>query len=146
MNRVSTTDRNDWARVSRLRTSCEGAHRELDRCIRSLGALVDDDTASAKASVELERLLEALDAHFRDEEGSDLYGWLGVQLPELREDLDRLRGQHANMLRSLRALSERGHESSDWAVHIRMTIAELHAHELGERDVLDAAEALFDQS
>lgn len=140
------TEENERERVARLRTSCGRTHQELDQHIRSLSALVDDDTERPRMSLELERLLVALEAHFRAEEASDLYGWLGSRVPDLREDLDRLKSQHVNMLRSLRALHERDQDASDWPIHIRMTIAELHTHELGERDVLEAAEAAFDES
>ena len=138
-------------RISDLQRNQRFAHAALAGVVADVSELVDQPPDLGSAWLPpllsaLDRLAFMLRDHFRAEEASHLYRGLGHDFPWLAFRLERLKGEHSEMLDELRAYlapAADGVPSPAPARRIRirvhMLLAKLHRHEAEETEILLAA-------
>jgi len=133
--------------ISRAARTAVGEHAVLHRLLSQVQAAIQPRSGSFSdgpdvVSAGLDTLRGPLRAHFEEEERAGLFEQIEERSPEQAPVCDRLRREHASLIRRLDAL--RGTSALDrrlpgWAGDVRAFLSELDGHERRETDLLTRA-------
>jgi hypothetical protein len=124
-------------------------HRHIIKLLQDLEDLCEESVAGSPVSEEFARRLRKLEVELRhhfsgEERPGGYYTSLGVEFPALTERLERLAGEHQEILEDVRAAALQAEavkgqsdgKAKQIACRVRLAIARLRRHESEENELL----------
>lgn len=133
--------------IDRAARNAVGEHAGLRRILAQVEAAFRPGTLRAASGPDvvaagLDSLRGPLRAHFEEEERAGLFEQIEERSPEQAPVCDRLRREHASLIRrldTLRATPPLDRRQPDWSGAVRTFLDELSGHENCETDLLTRA-------